>query len=340
MLSKLKLLVLICFFIPSLLLAQSVSCKLGACIPTMLQSISPLNEAKLNSAADNLLNKDAFPKGDRKAARKLNEDALKQLNAGNVQAAIALLKQAVETDPSDVEISSNYGFALLKSSNYVAAQNSLSKTLELNPRRTSTWLPLAEAYAGSGQALIAKQAGLIAFFYSTDKEKAQAYYQKQSQEQSIAPIKAMYVSLVGDIGNQQTSASSSQPVKAAPPQAPLAQAPAPTPAPKKQLTGPELTARAANALGPDGWGKCSSARIAITALSIRDQSMPAQITKANDELGTVLGQVRQYYLANGMPDSALGQYIRAWTGRITSGDQALEIMTSCRNTMTAAWAAP
>ncbi len=228
MLSKLKLLVLVCFFIPSLVLAQSVSCKSGACIPIMLQSISPLNEVKLNSAADNLLNKDAFPKGDRKAARKLNEDALKQLNAGNVQPAIALLKQAVETDPSDVEISSNYGFALLKSGNYAAAQNSLSKTLELNPRRTSTWLPLAEAYAGSGQAQIAKQAGLIAFFYSTDKDKAQAYYLKQSQEQSIAPIKAMYASLVGDIGNQQVGTSTApaiQAPKAAPAPAPVTQAP-------------------------------------------------------------------------------------------------------------------
>lgn len=318
--------------------AQGVSCKAASCIPIMLQSISPLNEPQLNATADLTLNKDSFLKGNRKEARKLNDDALKDLASGNAQGAVLLLKQAAETDPSDVEINSNYGFALLKSGNYNAAKAQLQKTLELNPRRTSTWLPLAEAYAGAGQAQMANQAGLIAYYYSTDKAKAKAYYQKQSQEQASGPIRSMYVSLINETGKLDTAQpatsvtkASEPPVKATP-TAPTSQAVATAPPPKPSKA--ELVKRAANAIGgPDGWGRCISANVSIMALSIRDKSMPAHITKANDELGVMLGEIRKYYLANGMPDSVLGQYIKAWGGRITSGDQAWEIVHQCYTTI-------
>lgn len=331
MLKKSIALIGLAFLVSPLAFAQSTSCKAASCIPVMLQSISPLNETQLNAAADLTLNKDAFPKGNRKDARKLNEDALKELNSGNAQSATNLLKQAVDTDPSDVEINSNYGFGLLKAGNYAGAKTQLQKTLELNPRRTSTWLPLAEAYAGAGQAQLANQAGLIAYYYSTDKSKAKTYYQKQAQEQSIAPIRSMYANLVNEISRvesgQQTNVAARPAIApaAAPAQAPISQA-----APATKPTKAELMQRASNAIGgPEGWGRCISANVAIMALSIRDKSMPSHITKANDELGTMLGEIRKYYLANGMPDSVIGQYIKVWTGRITSGDQAWEIVRQC-----------
>lgn len=92
----------------------------------------------------------------------------------------------------------------------------------------------------------------------------------------------------------------------------------------------ELIQRAANAIGgPEGWGRCMSANAIILGLSVTDKSMPAHIIKSNDDLGAILGEVRKFYLAGGIPDSVLGSYIKAWSGRITSGDQAWEIVREC-----------
>ena len=55
-------------------------------------------------------------KGDRKSARALNDKALFRLNVGNFDSAVELLSKAYETDQADTEITSNPGYALIKSS--------------------------------------------------------------------------------------------------------------------------------------------------------------------------------------------------------------------------------
>lgn len=321
--------------------SQSPSCKAASCIPLMLQSISPLNETQLNAAADLALNKDAFPKGNRKEARKLNEEGLKQLNSGNPQSAANTLKQAVDIDPSDVEINSNYGFALLKANNYAAAKSQLQKTLELNPRRTSTWLPLAEAYAGSGQAQIANQAGLIAYYYSSDKAKAKAYYQKQSQEQATAPIRTMYSSLVSEIskldsGQLQTSSTKSTALTSSPSSNQAPNSTASATAPRSQKPTYEQLVKSAAGLGEDYWAKCAVANISLTALSVTWKQMPQEMIKANTVMGDLLGDIRKYYLRNGIPEQLLSSLFKKWnsTSVGSNGDVAIQTMNECISKMT------
>lgn len=328
------------------LLAQSITCKSAACIPVMLQSISPINETQLNSAADMLSNKEAFNKGNRKEARKLNEDALRELNAGNFSSASNLLKQAVEIDPSDVEINSNYGFALLRSGNYGAAKSQLHKTLELNPRRTSTWLPLAETYALSGQTQQANQAGLIAFYYSTDKTKAQTYYLKQSQEQSNPQLRTMYVNLTREVSNTSNAATPSTPQSHTPKPEPSipktsmvtqgtkSAEPEPSSGQKGAMSSSRYE-RGMNALvaqfGPSGWARCTSAWATVLAISVRSPLHP-DVQKGVDNTGNLLGEMRKVMLANGIQQSLLDNLVKSQP-RINSGDEALGVVVGCHTKM-------
>jgi uncharacterized protein len=106
--------------------------------------------------------------------------------------------------------------------------------------------------------------------------------------------------------------------------------------PKNQPTHADLIARAANSIGPDGWGKCSAANVVMTVWGMQDKSVPKEIIETNKEFGTMLGEIRKYYLAKGIPDATLGQYLKIWNGKISAGDQAMGISSNCMNTISKA----
>ncbi|MDH6154947.1 tetratricopeptide (TPR) repeat protein [Polynucleobacter sphagniphilus] len=125
---------------------------------------------------------DTFPKpdlGNKPVSRKLNTEGLDYFRQENYAQAINLFAQAASENPRDVEVIGNLGFAYLKAGKLNEAIKYLQQALILDPRRTSTWTPLAEAYAlqnKSGEALAALS---ISYSWSSNREKSQKFYQDQ-----------------------------------------------------------------------------------------------------------------------------------------------------------------
>jgi Flp pilus assembly protein TadD len=128
---------------------------------------------KIATAIDQLPKPDL---GNKQVSRKLNAQGLESLRRGDFEEAVNTLKLALKENPKDVEISSNLGFSLVKAGRYKEAISVLNGSLVLDPRRTSTWTPLAEAYALDNKPNEAVASIWVALQWSADRDKSIAYY--------------------------------------------------------------------------------------------------------------------------------------------------------------------
>jgi predicted Zn-dependent protease len=129
---------------------------------------------------------DEIPKpdqGNRPISRKLNSEALELLRKNDFDSAVNIFKSAVKENPKDVEINSNLGFALVKGGRYKEAIAVLHNPLILDPRRTSTWTPLAEAYALDNKQNEALASMWIGLQWSADREKSVSYYAERIEKE-------------------------------------------------------------------------------------------------------------------------------------------------------------
>lgn len=113
----------------------------------MLSGASDNNEALLLQAKQQLEARPKVARGNRKTARKLNDDGLAAFNQQNYPVALARFEEAIKADPADVEIHNNLGLALLKAGKLTEAETALFNTLSLQPNRSGAWINLAELYA-------------------------------------------------------------------------------------------------------------------------------------------------------------------------------------------------
>lgn len=137
---------------------------------------------------------DALPRpapGNRAQARKLNQQALAALQAGDPAQAVSLLKAAVKEDPKDVEVMGNLGFALLKAQQPQEAASVLSEALLLDPRRTASWAPLGEALGASGRSAQGSAALWIAWQWSGNRDRTLSAWQDKAQREAAAQRAAM-----------------------------------------------------------------------------------------------------------------------------------------------------
>jgi tetratricopeptide (TPR) repeat protein len=109
--------------------------------------------------------------GDRKAARKLNDQGLAALKAEDFTQAIAALKNATATDPADVEALNNYVYALIKGNRLQDAEVEAGRLLTISPGRSSAWANLAEIYALKNKNGGAVAALVLAFQFSSNKDR-------------------------------------------------------------------------------------------------------------------------------------------------------------------------
>ncbi len=155
-------------------------------------------------------------RGNRPAARKLNDDGLRAMRQNDFIQAATIFAKAQREDHSDVEIASNLGFARVKAGDFPGASQALGDALLLNPRRASTWVPIAELIArrdrNANGALIAL---LVAYEWSTAKEKAINYYTEQAKSETHPQYKAAYEQALKRIGATPTVASAPPAQKAA-----------------------------------------------------------------------------------------------------------------------------
>jgi uncharacterized protein YdgA (DUF945 family) len=171
----------------------SAECEaLNACVAQSLAAAKATDVEAVRKIASRI---DALPKpdlGNKAVARQLNTAALESLKKEDFAGAVAQLRQAQKENPRDVEIAGNLGFALVKAGQAGEAQNVLQAALVLDPRRTSTWTPLAESLALSGKAEDAKAALWVSFQWSGNREKSLAFYQDRAAKETNPQLNALY----------------------------------------------------------------------------------------------------------------------------------------------------
>lgn len=178
------------------------------CFNVMLQSADPRNPEAISVAATRIAE---FPKparGNRKTARELNTIGLAEFKKGKFTEAVALLQQASSEDPGDVEVLSNLGLALLKSNRAEEARQILRRSLAINPRRTSAWVPMADVLFEIGDSDSAISSLLLAYEFSENRDKTKSFFDGKAG--SSDRIASLYTQALKKINEpRQISASTS-----------------------------------------------------------------------------------------------------------------------------------
>jgi Tfp pilus assembly protein PilF len=129
--------------------------------------------------------------GDRKTARKMNDQALVLFKAGQFDEASEIFRQALAADLSDVEIKNNYVFSMTKAGKLGPAETLAGELLMNNPGRSSAWANLAEIYSLQGKNEESARALVIAFQFSSNKDKTLNFLrEKLDDDGSILKIPA------------------------------------------------------------------------------------------------------------------------------------------------------
>jgi len=149
---------------------------------------------------------DDFPKpelGNKPLSRKLNADGLNYFRQDNFASAIDLFTQAMAENPRDVEVVGNLGYSYLKFGKYNDAIKYLIKALSIDPKRSATWAPLAEAYVMMGKEREGLAALKISYMWAGNKEKSQKAYRDQLEKnESINPrLSKLYSEMLIFVGN-------------------------------------------------------------------------------------------------------------------------------------------
>ncbi|WP_442762260.1 hypothetical protein [Malikia spinosa] len=163
-----------------------------ACVNAMLASAKVEN---LTAAMDVVRRIDGFQKperGDRRTARKFNDEGLSALKQGRSLDAINLLTKARETDGLDEEILDNLVFAYAKNGSHAKAVAIASEGLGLNPRRASLWVNYSQANAEIGNQAAALQAMWLAWQFSPNKEKTLKFIEKKILDEKDAAMQSYY----------------------------------------------------------------------------------------------------------------------------------------------------
>lgn len=137
---------------------------------------------------------EALPKpirGDRKAARALNKEALHLLKNDKFADAAVLLRKAVEADASDVEILDNLGYALVKNGNNEEGRKRLIGALGMAPSRSSAWASLGIVLAKTSTEELATGAFLNSYRYSKNQDKTIEVFARLGNEDSDPHVRAI-----------------------------------------------------------------------------------------------------------------------------------------------------
>jgi tetratricopeptide (TPR) repeat protein len=127
---------------------------------------SEIQEAKLKI--------DALPKpakGNKKAARKINDQGLVLLNIQDFDGAVEKFLEANSLDASDIEVVNNLGFAYLKQNNLDSAKQTLITTLTMSPDRAVAWSNLGYVFSLGGDELRAAACYANSYRFSKDTAK-------------------------------------------------------------------------------------------------------------------------------------------------------------------------
>ena len=152
------------------------------------QMISSVDYKDIEAARNSIENLPKPERGDRKLARKMNDDALLLMKQSNYSDAVPILESAHKTDPLDLEITSNlamgYFSANMDKNDFSKAQAMFFEALALKPDHSISWYGLGRIFAVEGNEADAKKCFILFYSYSTNKEKAFKSLSNGSNEQN------------------------------------------------------------------------------------------------------------------------------------------------------------
>ena len=176
--------------------AQPAAQALNAQIAGRLEQVNRMLDAAAKTDANALLDAKTeieempYPaRGDRRSARKLNTSALEKFKAEQVPTALADFEKAWQADPSDQEISNNYGYALYRSNRLADAQSKLRYTLALAPGRAAAWANLAEVFGAQALPQQAAQAFVMSHRFSRNPDVTRQYIEKFAAASDVPGLK-------------------------------------------------------------------------------------------------------------------------------------------------------
>ncbi len=164
--------------------------------PFVIQMIDAARDTEKLFAAKNSLTGLGRPsKGDRKAARKLNDTAIALMSEKKYTEAIPVLQEANKTDPSDIEIMNNLAYARIEEgiteNNFTQAKTALVNTLQLKPERAQAWANLGRTFALEGNETAATNCYINFFRFAENKDKALSRLQEGINETNPALSKSL-----------------------------------------------------------------------------------------------------------------------------------------------------
>lgn len=164
------------------------------CADVMLFSARTENLAKANEFAKIIDSWQKPPRGDRKTARKLNQEGLDALARKQYAEAESLFSKARSADPLDEEIVANLVYAYSEAKAYKESEKLAYEALSLNPTRSAFWLPIAIAKKKDGKNDGALQAFWLAWQFTKNREKFASLIDKRIAEETDESIKELFVS--------------------------------------------------------------------------------------------------------------------------------------------------
>ncbi len=152
------------------------------------------DEAGLNATRQQLESASRRVHQNVKEARALNQQGLDALKRNDYQAAATALQKAQETDPADVEVAGNLGYANLKLGQFKRAEHQLVYAISLSPGRSSSWYNLGQVYGATNQVEKATGAFAAAYRFSQNPPKTvefmrQALTAPENNETTRAALK-------------------------------------------------------------------------------------------------------------------------------------------------------
>jgi hypothetical protein len=172
------------------------------------QTLAAARDADIDQVRKIATTLDSMPKpnlGNRPVSRQLNQLGIEALKRDDLPVALDKLRQALAENPRDVEVAGNLGYAMVKSGQAAEAVEVLQAAVVIDPRRTSTWTPLAEAYALSGRREDARAALWVSFQWSGNREKSLSFYQDRMTRETRPQLQALYSHMVGVAQEQMAS---------------------------------------------------------------------------------------------------------------------------------------
>ncbi|MCU0807380.1 MAG: tetratricopeptide repeat protein [Candidatus Contendobacter sp.] len=165
-------------------------------VQRMLGQAAKNDQAGLNATRQQLDSLSRSAHQNVKEARALNQQGLEALKQNDYQAAATAFQKAQETDPADVEVAGNLGYANLKLGQLKRAEHQLVYAISLSPGRSSSWYNLGQVYGAMNDIEKATGAFATAYRFSQNPPKTvefmrQALTAPENNEATRAALKRM-----------------------------------------------------------------------------------------------------------------------------------------------------